>query len=253
MAPARNARSLWPPTGPRYPAAASPAWGPGPRMGVGHEEARSRFLAHMARPQHVQAHDPERARRPARSVGGRQSVVSAGGQDVRPDRRDDDLARPRRSHGGRRHARQEVPADGGVQLRDPSLSAAQGPRRDLADEQGRLAGSRRASLHDDARASFQRHRGWRAGHLWRRAVRLRPHVGGRHAHLPRRRHRRILRHGADRRALRAGRRAAADRRPLHHVAARGRGGCAHAQAEVHRAVALWHVPGAHRHARDAGR
>ena len=56
---------------------------------------------------------------------------------------------------------------------------------------------------------------------------------------------------ADRAHLRAGRRRAADRRPLHDGPARGRGRARAARREALRALPLRHVPAAHGHARSS--
>ena len=76
---------------------------------------------------------------------------------------------------------------------------------------------------------------------------------GRPRRVLRRRHLRLRRHGADRAALRAGLRRAADRRPLHDGAARGRGRARAARQPAVHSVPLRHVPAPDRHARSSFR
>ena len=184
--------------------------------------------------------------------------IDAGGRaDARARRRDRDHARPRRPRRRRRRALAALPRRRDrLPGRAEEVAAREGRerRRRPGPQQGRHAGHRRDRVHADRRAALVLRR--RDGPVPRRVVRVRDHARGRRAGLLRRRHLHVRRHAADPPPLRAAARGAADRRPLHDGAARGRDRARHARPAALRAVPLGHVPAADRHAgraRRAGR
>ena len=96
------------------------------------------------------------------------------------------------------------------------------PRERRRHQQGRPGrGGRADGAHGARQPQLQRQRGRRHDHVPGRPDRLRADDRGRDAHLLRRRHQRVRRHGPDRPPLQAGRGRAADRRLLHDGPVRG--------------------------------
>ena len=116
---------------------------------------------------------------------------------------------------------------------------------------GRHGREGRHPLHDDRGLAQRRDPARRLRRGLLRAGRVRDHVRERHARVRRRRHRGLLGHGADPRALRAVDRDPADRRPLHDGSVPGRPRLPPAGRRARAARALRDIPAARRPPRAA--